>query len=140
MAQATHDSSTTPLSQLFEDPFLRDAFERAEREDTSDEEPSLGATEAHCNANSYLVRNRTGDQTSWARGADDDRELDASDANDSLECRNCHSSQSMDITKQAVRAAEAHQRFLFTEQKTCIDCHKGIAHKLPDMRSVPDWQ
>ena len=61
-------------------------------------------------------------------------------ANDSLECRNCHSAQSMDITRQAPRAVESHQRFLFTGEKTCIDCHKGIAHQLPDMRNVPGWQ
>ncbi len=61
-------------------------------------------------------------------------------ANDSLECRNCHSDASMDITKQSKRAAEAHSRFLFTKQKTCIDCHKGIAHRLPDMSSVKGWQ
>lgn len=52
-------------------------------------------------------------------------------ANDSLECRNCHAADSMDITLQSTRASEAHQRFLFTGQKTCIDCHKGIAHRLP---------
>ena len=52
-------------------------------------------------------------------------------ANDSLECRNCHSAESMDISKQSQRAATAHQSFLFTGQKTCIDCHKGIAHRLP---------
>lgn len=52
-------------------------------------------------------------------------------ANDSLECRNCHSAESMDISKQSQRAANAHQSFLFTGQKTCIDCHKGIAHRLP---------
>jgi cytochrome c-type protein NapC len=61
-------------------------------------------------------------------------------ANDSLECRNCHSAQSMDITKQSPRAAVAHERFLFTSEKTCIDCHKGIAHHLPDMRGIPGWQ
>jgi cytochrome c-type protein NapC len=61
-------------------------------------------------------------------------------ANDSLECRNCHSADSMDITRQSPRAVEAHQRFLFTGQKTCIDCHKGIAHHLPDMRNVQGWQ
>jgi cytochrome c-type protein NapC len=61
-------------------------------------------------------------------------------ANDSLECRNCHSSQSMDASKQSPRAAIAHQRDLFTGEKTCIDCHKGIAHRLPDMRNVPGWQ
>ena len=52
-------------------------------------------------------------------------------ANDSLECRNCHSAESMDISKQSQRAADTHQRSLFTGQKTCIDCHKGIAHRLP---------
>jgi len=61
-------------------------------------------------------------------------------ANDSLECRNCHSAESMDITRQSPRAVDAHQRFLFPGQKTCIDCHKGIAHKLPDMRNIPGWQ
>src|SRR5262245_28706229 len=61
-------------------------------------------------------------------------------ANDSLECRNCHSADSMDITRQSPRAIDQHQRFLFSGQRTCIDCHKGIAHRLPDMRSVPGWQ
>ena len=54
-------------------------------------------------------------------------------ANDSLECRNCHSAESMDITRQSQRAAATHERFLFTGERTCIDCHKGIAHRLPDM-------
>jgi cytochrome c-type protein NapC len=61
-------------------------------------------------------------------------------ANDSLECRNCHSAQAMDLSKQSPRGTVAHQRYLFTGNKTCIDCHKGIAHKLPDMRNVPGWQ
>ncbi len=54
-------------------------------------------------------------------------------ANNSLECRNCHSAESMDITRQSARAVEQHERFLFTGENTCIDCHKGIAHRLPDM-------
>jgi hypothetical protein len=61
-------------------------------------------------------------------------------ANESLECRNCHSEASMDITQQSPRASVAHQRFLFTGEKICIDCHKGIAHHRPDMRGVPGWQ
>jgi cytochrome c-type protein NapC len=24
-------------------------------------------------------------------------------------------------------------------ERTCIDCHKGIAHRLPDMTGVPGW-
>lgn len=54
-------------------------------------------------------------------------------ANNSLECRNCHSFEYMDFTRQSPRAQEAHQRFLEPGAKTCIDCHKGIAHQLPDM-------
>ena len=69
-----------------------------------------------------------------------EREWARMKANDSLECRNCHSTQSMDITKQSPRASVAHERFLFSGEKTCIDCHKGIAHKLPDMSGVPGWQ
>jgi cytochrome c-type protein NapC len=61
-------------------------------------------------------------------------------ANNSLECRNCHSPESMDLARQNPRAATAHERFLFTGEKTCIDCHKGIAHRLPDMANVPGWK
>ncbi len=61
-------------------------------------------------------------------------------ANNSLECRNCHDLDFMDFTRQSVRAAAAHERFLASGEKTCIDCHKGIAHKLPDMSSVEGWQ
>ena len=57
-------------------------------------------------------------------------------ANNSLECRNCHSAESMDTTRQNPRAAKMHETYLFTAQATCIDCHKGIAHKLPDMSGV----
>ncbi|HYE49140.1 MAG TPA: NapC/NirT family cytochrome c [Azospirillaceae bacterium] len=62
-------------------------------------------------------------------------------ANNSLECRNCHSAESMDITRQGARAAAAHETYLFTGERTCIDCHKGIAHRLPDMAGVPPgWE
>jgi cytochrome c-type protein NapC len=62
-------------------------------------------------------------------------------ANDSLECRNCHSAAAMDFTKQTRRASEIHAKFLVGGDKTCIDCHKGIAHELPDMTGVePGWR
>ncbi len=60
-------------------------------------------------------------------------------ANDSLECRNCHDLGYMDFTRQSPRAATAHEAFLVSGEKTCIDCHKGIAHELPDMTGVPGW-
>lgn len=62
-------------------------------------------------------------------------------ANDSLECRNCHSSVAMDFTKQTQRAAEIHRRYLISGKATCIDCHKGIAHELPNMEGIePGWR
>jgi cytochrome c-type protein NapC len=48
---------------------------------------------------------------------------------DSRECRNCHAAESMDPHKQSAAA-----QMMFAAMKdgaTCIDCHKGIAHKLP---------
>ena len=51
-------------------------------------------------------------------------------ANDSQECRNCHNFEYMDLTEQGRRAAKNHPA-AFAEGKTCIDCHKGIAHQLP---------
>ena len=52
-------------------------------------------------------------------------------ANDSLECRNCHNYDYMDFTRQSVRAQNMHSTYLASKEKTCIDCHKGIAHRLP---------
>jgi cytochrome c-type protein NapC len=54
-------------------------------------------------------------------------------ANNSLECRNCHEFDYMDFTRQSKRAVDAHSTSLASGEKTCIDCHKGIAHKLPDI-------
>ena len=60
-------------------------------------------------------------------------------ANDSLECRNCHNFDYMDFTKQSPRARQMHSSALASGAATCIDCHKGIAHQLPDMSGVPGW-
>lgn len=57
-------------------------------------------------------------------------------ANNSLECRNCHQFESMDFTRQSKRAVAAHSTSLASGEKTCIDCHKGIAHTLPDMSGI----
>ena len=54
---------------------------------------------------------------------------------DSRECRNCHDYDSMDFTTQGRRAVNQHSVGL-EEGQTCIDCHKGIAHRLPDMHDV----
>ena len=53
--------------------------------------------------------------------------------NNSQECRNCHNFTFMDASAQKNVAAKMHAQAQKNGQ-TCIDCHKGIAHKLPDMR------
>lgn len=55
----------------------------------------------------------------------------------SRECRNCHDFGSMNLEKQEERSAERHDPHVWEVQdgkeptKTCIDCHKGVAHQLP---------
>jgi cytochrome c-type protein NapC len=60
-------------------------------------------------------------------------------ANNSRECRNCHEFDFMDFTRQSKRAVDMHSSALASGEKTCIDCHKGIAHQLPDMSGVEGW-
>ena len=50
---------------------------------------------------------------------------------DSRECRNCHDWDSMNPEDQSQRALKQHI-FAMEEGQTCIDCHKGIAHKKPE--------
>lgn len=52
-------------------------------------------------------------------------------ATDSRECRNCHSYDAMHWEKQQRRSREKMQAGM-EEGKTCIECHKGIAHTLPE--------
>ncbi len=47
---------------------------------------------------------------------------------DSKECRNCHDFKYMDTEKQKYRSVVKHEGAI-EDGKTCIDCHKGIAHK-----------
>ena len=58
-------------------------------------------------------------------------------ASDSRECRNCHSFDAMsaDVQKQSVYKKHIGAR---EAGKTCIDCHKGIAHQLPKEYKDPD--
>jgi cytochrome c-type protein NapC len=61
---------------------------------------------------------------------------------DSRECRNCHAFEFMDFSRQEERSADRHDEAIESRDpanpethgngKTCIDCHKGIAHKLPE--------
>jgi len=80
-------------------------------------------------------------------------------ATDSRECRECHSFEHMDLDSQIRSAHKQHNRVkearaqLAAEtdpakrlemeqelegQKTCIDCHKGIAHEEPEEPDEPE--
>jgi cytochrome c-type protein NapC len=50
--------------------------------------------------------------------------------NDSRNCRYCHVESEWDLSRQSERARDFHQGAL-SNGKTCIDCHKGLAHELP---------
>jgi cytochrome c-type protein NapC len=52
---------------------------------------------------------------------------------DSRECRNCHALETMKLDAQDKMARKRHTLERRLEKgETCIDCHKGIAHHLPE--------
>ena len=51
-------------------------------------------------------------------------------ADDSAECRSCHTASAMASAQQPAAAANEH-RSMLKDGTTCIDCHKGVAHMLP---------
>ena len=54
--------------------------------------------------------------------------------NNSATCRSCHNYDAMDHAKQHPEAARQ-MKIAAKDNQSCIDCHKGIAHQLPDMSS-----
>lgn len=64
-------------------------------------------------------------------------EWDRMKANGSLECRNCHNFDAMSADLQKQTPYKKHMQAK-EEGKTCIDCHKGIAHHLPKEYQDPD--
>lgn len=54
---------------------------------------------------------------------------------DSRACRNCHDFSAMTIARQKDTARKQHSRAM-QKGDTCISCHKGIVHKMPDMGSL----
>jgi len=55
----------------------------------------------------------------------------------SRECLNCHNFVAMSPSLQKAGAQKFHKQAQ-EQGKTCIDCHKGIAHKLPKEYKDPD--
>ena len=66
-----------------------------------------------------------------------EREWQRMKDNNSQECRNCHNFDNMDFSQQKTVAAKMHEKAI-KDGNTCIDCHKGIAHQLPDMSEIKD--
>ena len=63
----------------------------------------------------------------WARMKD----------SNSRECRNCHNFDAMSAELQKQTPYKKHMKAK-EEGKTCIECHKGIAHQLPKEYEEPD--
>ena len=53
------------------------------------------------------------------------------EANDSKECKSCHSHMAMDLAKQEPRSVARHEESFDKGDTSCINCHKGISHHLP---------
>jgi len=64
-------------------------------------------------------------------------EWDRLKSTDSRECRNCHNFDAMSPQAQRGTVYKKHMKAK-AEGQTCIDCHKGIAHKLPKEYREPD--
>lgn len=56
-------------------------------------------------------------------------------ANNSKECRNCHDYDSMDFSKMRV-TSQMIMRSAAERNASCVDCHRGIAHSLPDLQGA----
>jgi cytochrome c-type protein NapC len=64
------------------------------------------------------------------------REWKRMERSDSLECRNCHDQSYFSFEKQGPASTHMHDFMMQTEEFTCIDCHKGIAHVLPEIEDL----
>ncbi len=54
-------------------------------------------------------------------------------ATDSRECKSCHLIAAMDLKEQDRSARKKHKKIAKGDsEKTCIDCHKGVAHEIPE--------
>jgi cytochrome c-type protein NapC len=65
------------------------------------------------------------------------REWNRFKESNSANCRTCHDFNAMMLSKQKPRARKEHAQALI-DGKSCIDCHKGIAHLLPKEYKDPN--
>jgi cytochrome c-type protein NapC len=45
----------------------------------------------------------------------------------------------MDFSEQGTRSKKQHSTAVASGEKTGVDCHKGIAHRLPNMAGIEGW-
>jgi nitrate/TMAO reductase-like tetraheme cytochrome c subunit len=57
-------------------------------------------------------------------------------ANNSANCRTCHTPEAMNTAKQSEDAVKQHKKFT-AGKATCIECHTGVAHKEPEEPKAP---
>lgn len=65
------------------------------------------------------------------------REIARLKARDSAECRHCHGIDFMDLKRQSAYTARAHRQAVETN-RTCVDCHRGVAHTYPEVEEEGD--
>ena len=63
------------------------------------------------------------------------REWKRFSANGSKECRACHDYKDMDFDKMRP-ASQVAMRKAAERNQSCVDCHKGVAHQLPEMKGA----
>lgn len=82
----------------------------------------------------YTITNKLPNQEAYEsqRLAMAQRVWDEMKANDSATCKTCHKPESMILSDQKPAAQKMHQQAQ-TSGETCIDCHKGLVHFMPEM-------
>jgi cytochrome c-type protein NapC len=66
-----------------------------------------------------------------------DKEIARMRASDSEPCRRCHDVERMDFSLQSAKAQQYHQA-IEHQNKTCIDCHQGIAHDYDQAKKLTE--
>ena len=66
-----------------------------------------------------------------------DKEIARLRASDSEPCRRCHDVERMDFSLQSAKAQQYHQA-VEHQNKTCIDCHQGIAHDYDQAKKLTE--
>lgn len=81
----------------------------------------------------YTMTNKLPDKAAYEahRAEMAQRVWDEMKENDSMTCRSCHSLDAMELSEQTELAQQSHTNAKANGQ-TCIDCHKGLVHFLPE--------